>query len=262
MADIYAKEHLDLVFEKRNKDYGAYVIRQRYEKTILIALLVSVIILSFAVAIPYISALLDKFNANLNIEDDVQVELMDAPPLDEDVPPPPPPPVPPPPVMDMVKFTPPVVVDKAVEEEIPPQEELKTENVGTKDQEGDKNLIDVPDEGNGVIDEGPSNEIFTFVEQMPGFPGGDAKLYEYLSKNLKYTNMAREAGIQGKVFVTFVVEPNGSITNVQILRGLGGGLNEEAIKVVKNMPAWSPGKQNGRAVKVQVNLPIQFKLSG
>ena len=103
-------------------------------------------------------------------------------------------------------------------------------------------------------------EIFQIVEEMPDFPGGVAKLSEYLQKNIKYPQMARESGIQGRVFVNFVVEPDGSVSNVKVLRSLGGGCDEEAMRVVKAMPKWKPGKQRGKAVRVSYILPVNFKL--
>jgi periplasmic protein TonB len=112
------------------------------------------------------------------------------------------------------------------------------------------------------IEEPVEAEIFTVVEESPGFPGGDEKLYEFLQKNMKYPQMARESGIQGIVYVTFVVEPDGSISNVRVLRDIGGGCGEEAIRVVKAMPRWTPGKQRGKAVRVQFNLPVKFTLQG
>ncbi|HBG71911.1 MAG: hypothetical protein A2W93_05010 [Bacteroidetes bacterium GWF2_43_63] len=105
-------------------------------------------------------------------------------------------------------------------------------------------------------------EIFTIVEEQPGFPGGESSLMDYLRNNIKYPQLARESNIQGTVFVTFVVEPNGAISNVKILRGIGGGCDEEATRVVKNMPSWTPGKQRGKPVRVQFNLPIRFILAG
>jgi len=105
-----------------------------------------------------------------------------------------------------------------------------------------------------------AGEIFYVVESMPSFPGGEAALYEYLARSLEYPNQAKEAGIQGRVFLTFVVERDGSITDVKVLRGIGGGCDEEAIRVVKNMPGWTPGKQRGLPVRVQFNLPIKFTL--
>ncbi len=103
-------------------------------------------------------------------------------------------------------------------------------------------------------------EIFTIVEEMPEFPGGMNKLAEYLGKNIKYPQMARESGIQGRVFVQFVVEPDGSVSNVAVMRSLGGGCDEEAIRVVKSMPKWKAGKQRGKPVRVSYILPVNFKL--
>ncbi len=103
-------------------------------------------------------------------------------------------------------------------------------------------------------------EIFTVVESMPEFPGGESALYKFLAKNIEYPQIANEGGIQGRVFVTFVVEKDGSITDVRVLRGIGGGCDEEAIRVVKSMPKWKPGKQRGKPVRVQYNLPIKFTL--
>ena len=103
-------------------------------------------------------------------------------------------------------------------------------------------------------------EIFQIVEEMPAYPGGDQKMMEYIAKNIKYPQIARESGIQGRVFVGFVVEPDGSVSNVKIMRGIGGGCDEEAMRVVKSMPKWKPGKQRGKPVRVSYTLPVNFKL--
>lgn len=103
-------------------------------------------------------------------------------------------------------------------------------------------------------------EIFMVVEEMPEFPGGVAKLGDYLAQNIKYPQMARESGVQGKVFITFVVEPDGHVSNVKVVRGIGAGCDEEAVRVIKNMPKWKPGKQRGKAVRVSYNVPVNFKL--
>ena len=113
------------------------------------------------------------------------------------------------------------------------------------------------------VDEEESAEeaqIFMVVESMPEFPGGEPALYKFLGENIKYPQMAKESGIQGRVFVTFVVERNGSVTDVRVLRGIGGGCDEEAIRVVQSMPTWTPGKQRGKSVRVQYNLPVKFTL--
>jgi len=103
--------------------------------------------------------------------------------------------------------------------------------------------------------------IFTVVEDQPEFPGGEEARQSFLEENLRYPTMAREAGIQGTVFVTFVVETDGSVTDVRVLRGIGGGCDQEAIRVVEMMPRWEPGRQRGQPVRVQFNMPIRFRLN-
>jgi protein TonB len=103
-------------------------------------------------------------------------------------------------------------------------------------------------------------QIFMVVESMPVYPGGETALYKFLAENIKYPQMAKESGIQGRVFVTFVVERDGRVTDVRVLRGIGGGCDEEAIRVVASMPNWTPGKQRGKSVRVQYNLPVKFTL--
>jgi len=102
--------------------------------------------------------------------------------------------------------------------------------------------------------------IFLVVENMPEFPGGESSMYKFIGNNIEYPRMAKESGISGRVFVTFVVERNGSVTDVQVLRGIGGGCDEEAIRVIKMMPKWNPGKQRGKPVRVQYRMPIKFTL--
>lgn len=103
-------------------------------------------------------------------------------------------------------------------------------------------------------------QIFLVVENMPEFPGGEAAMYKFIGNNIDYPRMAKESGISGRVFVTFVVERDGSVTDVQIIRGIGGGCDEEAVRVIKAMPKWTPGKQRGKPVRVQYRMPIKFTL--
>jgi protein TonB len=202
----------------------------------------------------------ETMDANVKM-DMTQIDL--TPPTEKNEPPPPPPP-PPPPVAETIKFTPPVIKDDAKEEEPPPpQEKVAETNVGTVTQAGTGEDVVVPGDGAGtgpVEEKAP--EIFTVVEQMPEFPGGPAEMMKYIQKNIHYPEMAKEAGIQGKCFVKFVVEPDGTISNVEVLKGVSGGsdCDKEAVRVVKSMPKWSAGKQNGRAVRVWFNLPIVFRL--
>lgn len=114
-----------------------------------------------------------------------------------------------------------------------------------------------PEEDDEEVEE---KTIFQVVENMPEFPGGRAKLMQYLATHIKYPPYAKEAGIQGRVFINFVVEKDGSITAVKVLRGIGGGCDEEAVRVVKSMPKWKPGMQRGKPVRVSFNLPVKFTL--
>ena len=120
---------------------------------------------------------------------------------------------------------------------------------------GESPSIAVPEE-----QAGNEAEIFAVVEEMPAFPGGDAKLLEFLYSEIKYPSMALENRIQGLVVVQFVIDEQGKITNPTITRGIGGGCDEEALRVVQSMPKWKPGKQRGRPVKVRYNLPVRFQL--
>jgi protein TonB len=116
-----------------------------------------------------------------------------------------------------------------------------------------------------ISDEAPAveedrNDVFVIVEQMPQFPGGQGEMQKFLGGNLKYPEEAVEAGISGAVYVTFVVDKDGSIVDARVLRGIGGGCDEEALRVVRSMPKWEPGVQRGKPVRVQYNLPIRYSL--
>lgn len=135
------------------------------------------------------------------------------------------------------------------------------------DAEADQNTqmqeYTAPKVSTQVVEEEVSEvEIFTVVEEAPSYPGGDEARIKFLQENIKYPQMARESGISGTVYVTFVVERDGSVTDVKVMRGIGGGCDEEAIRVIKAMPKWNPGKQRGKPVRVQFNMPIKFTLAG
>ncbi len=162
-------------------------------------------------------------------------------PISQQQPPPPPPPPAPTTVIDIVED----------EKEI--EEELVVEDLEIDEDTEIEFIEEVEEE---VVEE----QIFSIVEEMPSFPGGDEALLKYLGKNIKYPAIAKDAGIQGTVYVTFVVDEKGDVKDVKVLRSIGGGTDEEAIRVVESMPRWKPGKQRGKAVKVQYNLPIRFTL--
>ncbi|MBU1009757.1 MAG: energy transducer TonB [Bacteroidetes bacterium] len=112
----------------------------------------------------------------------------------------------------------------------------------------------------GEMPDTTHKEVFTLVEEMPEFPGGPEMMFNFIGQNIHYPKEARENGIQGRVFVNFVVEYDGSVSSVKVLRGIGGGCDEEAARVIASMPRWKPGKQGGKAVAVMVNSPISFRL--
>ena len=112
--------------------------------------------------------------------------------------------------------------------------------------------------GEEVIQESAPQEIFTIVEESPSFPDGEEGRRKFLMDNVKYPDLARDNNIQGTVYVAFVVEPDGSISNIQILKSIGAGCDEEAIRVVKLMPKWTPGRQRGKNVRVKISMPIKF----
>jgi len=158
-------------------------------------------------------------------------------------------PPPPPPPKQVVKIN-------VVEDDVEVDDEIDIDVEADQDTEIEE-YIPIEFEEEESADE---QQIFMVVEAMPNFPGGETALHKYLAENIKYPQMAKESGIQGRVFVTFVVEREGSVTDVKVLRGIGGGCDEEAVRVVKNMPKWTPGKQRGKPVRVQFNLPVKFTL--
>ena len=264
--DILDQKWIDTVFTDRNKAYGAYELRKdngrNTSKALIIGIIVFVVAISANTIIDMISGFIPKGKEKIKITNVV----LSPPPADLKKPPPPPPPEPPKPKVDQVKFPPPIVKpDVEVKEKPPTIEELKVADPGQKNLKGDKNADVVIDEPVGTSDtkvtEEDPNKIFTSVEQVPVFPGGMEKFYAYLQKTMRYPAVARENGTQGKVIVSFVCERDGSLTDIHVTRGIGDGCDEEAARVIKSSPKWSPGIQNGRPVRVAYSVPISFALS-
>ncbi|MBL7831616.1 MAG: TonB family protein [Saprospiraceae bacterium] len=265
-AEFKKWDILDIIFEGRNKAYGAYLLRRIYPSHIRKALIAGVLLFAFFMTIPYWLKYI-KLGKDEDKKENVEIKLKDLtpPPEKEDEVKPPPPPPPKkvePPKPPQQQFTPPVIKkDEEVKKEPPKIEEITT-NTGTETVKGDDKgyvpQIDEPVVQTAVDpDEG---KVFSFVEQTPTFPGGDAALMDFLRKNIKYPPIARENGVEGRVLISFVVDKNGNIRDITVKRGIGSGCDEEAIRVVKMMPDWKPGKQNGKSVNVMYNLPISFKL--
>ncbi len=245
----------EMVFATRNKEYGAYVLRKKYRKYTTISLIVALIIIGAAVAYPVIAAYINK-NRIIMEDKTVGAEMLDIP--KEDLPPPPPPPPPPEQLVEKVKFTAPIVTTDSVETNMVSQDDLSAK-ANTEAPAVEENIV-MEEPKAQVIEQVAPKEIFTVVEEQPSYPGGEDARMRFLQENIKYPEEAKELNIDGRVFVTFVVETDGSITDVKIVRGIGAGCDEEAIRVVKSMPRWVPGKQRGTPVRVQFNLPIRFKL--
>lgn len=262
----------DIVFDGRNKAYGAFQLRRLYDKHMTRAMLVGMLFFLLAVSTPQIIRLIKGFLPEK--ENDLimkEVTLAEPPPIDPKKPPPPPPPkVDPPPIKDQIKFVPPVVKkdEEVLEEEPPPPtiDEIKDKEIATETKKGEEGGVDAsltePDNPPAppVLEEPKEEEPFSYVEQMPTFPDGTEAMYKYIYDKIKYPAIARENGISGQVIVQFVVSKEGEIQKAKVVRGIGGGCNEEALRVVNGMPRWKPGKHNGRAVPVTFTLPIKFVL--
>lgn len=273
-VDLIDNNWVDLVFEGRNKEYGAYVLRKDTGKrNVKSMLLVFAVIIAIMAAVAAKVAIENAFPKKVAMETDVElsklaqkkeakvekkapVKVEEQKVVEK--------------VKSSVKFTPPVIKK---DDEVKPEEELKSQEdlnktktaIGSFDVKGN-------DEAGGEVlkakeviaqPEPPKEEetkVFDVVEVMPSFPGGQGALFEWLSKNIKYPVVAEENGVQGRVIVTFVVERNGSITDVQVVKSVDPSLDKEAVRVVKAMPHWIPGKQNGSAVRVKFTVPVTFRL--
>lgn len=272
--DLISSDWVDLVFEGRNKAYGAYRLRKSTTKRNILAMVAVVLLLIVAFIILTVKNFVDEQRAKVAMTQVAELTNYDQPKKKAEVkqkkvevepervver------------VKSSIKFTAPVIKK---DEEVKPDEELKTQDelmstktaIGSFDVKGN-------DDANGEIlkakeviaePEPPKheeeNKVFDIVEQQPLFPGGPEALMKYLSENTKYPVVAQENGVQGRVTVQFVVEKDGSISDVHVLRGVDPSLDKEAVRVVKSMPRWTPGKQNGITVRVNYRVPVLFRL--
>jgi periplasmic protein TonB len=268
---IMSADILDLVFEGRNKDYGAYELRKTYNRRLMIALIGTAALCILLFLAYFISNSMgdDDKNKDLIVQD-VQLEEVKEEKKNEP-PPPPPPPKPEPPKVEITKFTPPKIVkdEEVKEDEKPPEvEKLEETKIGTINQEGikDEGIVAPPvsDEGKGVV-EAPKKEeedwdkTFTKVEIESEYPGGASAWQRYLNKNLRYPEAAIESEIQGTVVVQFIVDKAGQVSDVEAISG-PKELRDEAVRVIKKSGTWTPAVQNGRQVKSYKKQPIVFRL--
>jgi periplasmic protein TonB len=251
----------DIIFEKRNKNYGAYYLRKMYEKNLTRALITALVFIIFSLSIPLMARYIHKtFRINEIIDYNLTSVNLTPPPQNKIILPPKPLPT----LKELEKkvvFTPPKIVDDTAE-----ATENPVMDVFNQGKNGDLNpndsLIDInpKDQKNDPIDNITTDQVFFpgGIQENPSFPGGEEKLLEFFADNIIYPTIAVENKIQGKVYLDFVVEKDGSISNIELQHGIGGGCDEEAIRVAKMMPLWSPGRQNNQAVRVKINLPVKF----
>ncbi len=278
-VDLSSKEWRDIVFEGKNKDFGAYEMRKksdgRHNKAMIIVV-IAVVVIFFALRL--VNLALEKAAANIvdeasqeivqvdmgeqeepeEEEETVQIEEEKPEALPEEI-------------LNTMKVTELQIAndeDVKAEDEIKSQDELQESQTAFGSTDFDKGTDDlnvVREHKDEIIvekKEPVKEEVFVAVEQMPQFPGGDAELMKFLSKNIKYPTMAMENNIQGRVVVQFVVTKTGAIGEVKVIRSVDRDLDREAIRVCKSLPNFIPGKMNGQAVNVWYTLPVNFKLQG
>lgn len=272
--DLVDSRWVDLVFEGRNQAYGAYRLRKNTSKRNVLAIIIMLIAAAIIAVLIGVNAYIEANKEKVAVTTDVELSKlaekkeakvekkapvkMDEPKEVIEK------------VKSSVKFTAPVIKK---DEDVTPADELKSQEdlaanktaIGSFDVKGNDDAEgEVLKAKQEIAQPEPKQEeeqkVFDVVEQMPQFPGGPSALFEYLSKNIKYPVVAEENGVQGRVIVTFVVERDGSITDVKVVKSVDPSLDKEARRVVSGMPHWIPGKQNGSAVRVKYTVPVTFKL--
>ena len=271
---ILQADVLDILFDNRNKAYGAYELRKNYHKRLKKSMMIVATLLLITVSAPIVASMFDKpivvdlpndhpriiKNVDVIIPKEPEPKVPEAKPLK-----------PTDPVNTIANTTPIIEVANEVNDaDLPPTKEaLKDAVSGIENKEGEgTEVLDLPNndgEGTAVIPQEPApndNEIFDDVDvsQMPEFPGGEEELMRYLAQNIQYPKQALDGNTEGRVLIGFVVNKEGEIDDVKVLRSIGDGCDEEAVRVIHKMPKWKPGKNNGKLVNVFYNLPVTFQL--
>ena len=265
--DLTSQEWCDLIFEGRNKDYGAYKMRARAARRLNFSVVLVIVIAAVGFSIPRLITMVTPEKKEVMTEVTTLSQLEEPEVKQEEVQKVQPVAPPPPALKSSIKFTAPVIKkdeEVADEDQMKSQEELTESKVtisiadvqGT-DEEGGVLVEDLKQ----VVTEAPvEEEVFDMVEQAPQFPGGQAELMSWLGKNIRYPVIAQENGIQGRVICQFVVGSDGSVRDIKVVRSLDPSCDKEAVRVIQSMPKWIPGRQNGKAVSVRYTLPVTFRL--
>jgi periplasmic protein TonB len=265
----------DFIFENKNKSYGAYVLRQNYNSNLSKGILITIPIFVFLALSPKLYSFIFKkeivpveiwkeiflYSSEIEIpvkkviHQEIKKEVKSIPKTKPEI-----------------KYTAVEVVrnDDPQPEKAPPTvEELQQNTTSTTTKAGDSDGIEIQTDsgeknfnvtGNTFIPVENENTLYHYTDEMPSFPNGQAAMIRYLQNNVRYPLMAAENSIEGRVVVNFIVTKTGDIRNIKLIRGIGGGCDEEAIRVIARMPKWNPGKNHGTPVNVTFTLPIVFKL--
>ncbi|MCX6333565.1 MAG: energy transducer TonB [Bacteroidia bacterium] len=246
----------DIVFEIRNKEYGAYSLRKKYNRNVLIGMLVGILLLGTAVITPHLYA---KAMESKKKREERQLEMvmenLETPA--EQLAPPPPPPPPPAETVQQNRYVAPVVVDSVKPEDMV---QLMTADQASTDVVNEEYVEAVEQVKEEVQEVEAEPEPFVVVEEMPMFPGGDAALLTYIGEHTNYPEVAKENNIQGRVIVRFCVTSKGTVSQISVLKGVDPELDKEAMRVVSTLPTFKPGKQGGKPVPVWYMVPITFTL--
>jgi protein TonB len=269
--DLTSKEWLDLVFEGKNKEYGAYELRENSSNRHIEALVIVTIVGLALIYLPQFIRLATPLHITEKIAETNELKVIDVevsekiePIVSIEAPAAPPAPA------ASIKFADFVVVpdSKITADDLMPTQAALTETdavIATTTTEGvpggTAHVDDFHGEVFGTGTGAGIEKALEFVEQPPQFPGGEKELMKWLSENIKYPIIAIEKGIEGRVILRFIVGANGTVSGVEVQRSLDPSCDREAVRVVKNMPKWMPGKQNGQTVNVYYTLPVLFKIA-
>jgi protein TonB len=263
--DIFSNEWCDLIFEGKNKIYGAYDHRKKSDKRHFRALVIASILFILGITGPSLirSILPERRETDITVRKLTEIKI-DKPREEnilKDIPPPPPP------MRNTIKFTPPVIrPDEQVNDADEPkmQKEVVDEKAAIGAVNFDKGTDDISapiaKTENNKITEETDDHVLIVADQMPQFPGGDQEMRKFIKDNLRYPVIAQEMGVSGSVIINFVVGRDGKIRGIKILRSIGSGCDEEAVRVLEKMPPWSPGKQQGVPVSVTFTIPFVFRI--